>query len=1110
MNIENEVLYSIWKDRYSKNGESIDDNLHRVASYCSTNEQENEEFYKLLDKGLFYPAGRTMSNSGIGRTLTLNNCFNLNNVPDSIEDIFNYIKYGALTQKAGGGTGYNFSLIRPAGTKTSNDAIASGVISFMDTFNSQTHTIISGSRRGANMGILMIYHPDILDYLESKSFDEGKLVHFNLSVMVDDEFMKAKEEGRDIWLHYPCMTLDGKLVKDESEWKIKRKINARELWDLIMRKAYDTGEYGVFFYENLNKDNNLWYMENITGTNPCFTADMKLLTAKGYTPIGNLENKRVKVVNEYGHITEGKVWCSGEKETVKVKLANIKEITCTPNHIFKTIDNIEVEAKDLKGLKLMPRLAYVKQFDEEFIKLGFIQGDGQTTRLNDKYHAGIEVNIGVKDEDVKELFNEPLQKDNRSIYTTKYTTTLIILGFSRNELPHRVLPSSYSNWNYLQKSSFLQGCFSANGSVIKNTRVSYKTTCKKFAEELVETLEKDFNITSYITTNKSHDVKFENGIYTCKESYDVNIHQYDSLQTFHDEIGFYHKYKKTALNELLIARAPKVISVKPNGIEKVYDFNEPETHWGIVEGFVVHNCGEYVSGVLFGEDPKTHEQLNPLDYMGACNLGSLFLQNFVKNPFTKNVSINHEELKHTINIAVKWLDNIIDINTFPLKQYENYQKNIRTIGLGFTGLADVLAMFNLVYGSPEAIKFTDDLTNTIAKESYIASIDLAREKGHFNFLDKEKFAKSNFIQKHAKKDKEWNAIKHGILKYGIRNARLISIAPTGTLSLAYGNNCSSGLEPIFSLSYNRKVKLGGQDDKDIKIVKMEDYAYKEWLKVKDSPDCIVKEDVFVTAMDLPVDAHLNMLKTIAFNTDMACSKTINIPTDYSFEDTKKVYDKCHEFGIKGCTIFRPNEIRQGILINDKPKEESKGKLPRGVWKPKAKDTSYTHRKVRIGCGKITLMVGWSNEEQEIQDFYVIRSGEGGCERNLQSTAISMSGMLRYGGNLDSIEKALSGVGGCTSFATQRAKGNKLSPGNNCGTAIIREIKKFASEMENNNRPKTPENAAVPFTEEELKFKNENGPIAFALKYNRCPNCGRELEHSGGCISCVDCGFTKCE
>jgi len=277
-------------------------------------------------------------------------------------------------------------------------------------------------------------------------------------------------------------------------------------------------------------------------------------------------------------------------------------------------------------------------------------------------------------------------------------------------------------------------------------------------------------------------------------------------------------------------------------------------------------------------------------------------------------------------------------------------------------------------------------------------------------------------------------------------------------------------------------------------------------------------------MDLPVQAHLDMLKVIAYHVDMSCSKTINIPTEYPFEDVKKVYEFCWENGIKGCTIFRPNEVRQGIMITEKTEEEKAKELietlERGQWKPKAKDTFYYERKVYIGCGKLKLMIGWSNTEKTIQDMYVIRSGSGGCERNLQGMVIAMSGMLRLGGNLFNIEKSFEGVGGCNSFSTQRAKGVQLSQGNSCGTAILREIKTFLKEISNqtieitkpisNIEIKQIKNDKSIFTEEELKYKKDNGDIAFAMYYKKCPVCGEELEHSGGCITCISCGFTKCE
>ena len=795
--IINKVSQQIWEDRYQKNKETFEDNIARVAKYLALDDKEFEMFYDVMERCLFYPAGRIMSNSDIGRNLTLNNCFTLNLVPDNMEGIFEYVKKGAITQKAGGGTGYNFSLLRPNGTPTSNDAVASGVVSFMDAFDSQTHTVLQGNRRGANMGCLMIYHPDIEEFLEAKSWEEGKLNHFNLSVLVDDEFMKAKDNNEMITLRYPCMYETGELVTNPSEWKITKEVNAKELWDKIMTKAYNTGEYGVLFYDNMNKDNNLKYMETIITTNP---------------------------------------------------------------------------------------------------------------------------------------------------------------------------------------------------------------------------------------------------------------------------------------------------------------------------------CGEYLAGTLYRNN-------KPLEnHLGACNLGSLFLHNFVENPFTKDAKINYTDLRYTIEVAIRMLDNVIDINNYPLEAYENYQKGVRTIGLGVTGLADMLCMLNMKYDSKEAVEFVDNLMDDISFIEYETSIMLAKEKGAFPYLedeDREKFASSNYIMKHYEKSSKWKKIIEGIKKYGIRNARLQAIAPTGTLSLTYGNNCSSGLEPIFSLEYERKIKFGGQDDSNIQIYPMRDYAYGEWLKVKDNEKCIVKEDVFQTAMDLSVDAHINILGVMAFHTDMSCSKTINIPTDYPFEKTKEVYDKCHKLGIKGCTIFRPNPVRQGILVTEKQEEkeeqEINQELKHGTWLAKPNDTIYYERKVYTGCSKLILFIGYSQNENRIVDVFVKHTSKGGCKSNIDGIVILMSGILRYGGNLQSIQKALEGVGTCNSFNNAKNKGIKLSKGASCPTAILNTILEFEQEMKGVKPQRidllskmNEEKEKEIFSEEEKKFLKENGEGAFALKYSKCPQCGTEILHTGGCVSCPNGCWSKCD
>lgn len=654
-----------------------------------------------MKESLFFPGGRTMSNAGIGKHLTLNNCFVAPIIDNSMEGIFEAVKLGAITHKAGGGIGYNFSNLSPRGTATNNDAIASGPVSFMDVFDAQTATVQQGSRRGANMGVLSVYHPDIFEFLEAKSKDEKRLRHFNLSVLVDDKFMEAVESDKKITLHWPIFDVYGNLLPKNMWVQVVPDVSAKDLWEKIISLAYDTGEPGVLFYDTMQKNNPANYIENIVGTNPCFTGDMRLLTDEGYKRFDELEgNTNITIINNNGDKSYGnKVWCSGIKETVKVKLSSGQTITCTPNHVFMLNDGTECEAKDLLHKHLMPSFETKQDLDEDFIRFGFVQGDGNLGRLNSYYHSGLEVNIGEKDKDIEELFKSEGLMSNG--YWPNSKEIFISLGFDSSPLPKRVLPSYYDNWNLKQKQSFLCGMFSANGCVVKKYRVQYKTTCKELALQLQKAL-KEFDINTNITINKPKAVDFNNGTYICKESYDICINQYESIKNFAKFIGFYHCYKTEALKNLIIYRSPYVVSVKPFGLEKVYDFTENINHWGIVEGVIVHNCSEYLAGTI-----KT--SVSPQEYGGACNLGSIFLHNFVKYPFTKKAYFDLDQLKRTIDVAVRFLDDIIDINKFPSKIYENYQCNLRTIGLGYTGLADMLVMLGLRYDTQEARAFVDKL-----------------------------------------------------------------------------------------------------------------------------------------------------------------------------------------------------------------------------------------------------------------------------------------------------------------------------------------------------------------------------------------------------------------
>lgn len=797
----NEVYESIWKDRYQKNGESYDDQLWRVADFIAEAEKTkahkwSEKFFSIMKEGYFFPAGRTMSNAGIGEKLTLNNCFVAPIIGNSMEQIFNAVKLGAMTHKAGGGIGYAFSNLAPNGYRTRNDAIASGPVSFMDVFNAQTATVQQGSRRGANMGMLSVYHPDILEFIHAKSATEGRLNHFNLSVVVDDAFMNLVIDNGQVQLHWPIYDEKGnKLPPDKWDKQFTKLVSARDIWNEIMQMAYDNGEPGVFYEDNANNRNPAWYVERIVCSNP---------------------------------------------------------------------------------------------------------------------------------------------------------------------------------------------------------------------------------------------------------------------------------------------------------------------------------CAEYLAGTINATDPS--------QYGGACNLGSLFLHNFVKNPFTKQAHLDTDALRNTISIAVRMLDDIIDVNKFPDKIYENYQKGMRTIGIGITGLADMLAMLGLKYDSQEARDYVESLMQMITNAEYYASVQLAKEKGCFPLCEPDNHMRGDYVMDVL----ECNLAKD-IACYGIRNAKIQAVAPCGTISMVFGNNCSSGIEPIFSLSYDRKVKIGGQDDKDVKIVKMMDYAYYLYHKLKDEGKQLDfdEHDIFPTALNMSVDDHVAMLAIISKYTDMSVSKTINVPTEASFDEVKDIYMQCWKMGIKGCTIFRPNAIRQGILLTDDKKDNKPEQiehalpplLPRGSIIEPSNDLNGKKRKIQTGCGSLHVLAFFDPIDGNLQEVYFNKGSTGGCANFMTGLSRMVSLLCRAGVDIMTIKDQLDSTGVCPSYATRKATNHDTSKGSCCPMAIGNALVDMYNEMQSELDDKEDDalsiklNATLKGLDKiALETTMSVNEAASRLKdtAQTCPECGEPLVFEGGCCTCKSCGYTKCE
>jgi len=328
----------------------------------------------------------------------------------------------------------------------------------------------------------------------------------------------------------------------------------------------------------------------------------------------------------------------------------------------------------------------------------------------------------------------------------------------------------------------------------------------------------------------------------------------------------------------------------------------------------------------------------PLPPYGACLLGSINLARLVKNPFTDQAALDIAELERLTAAAVRMMDNAITVSRFPLEPQAQEAHVKRRIGLGVTGLADALIFCKVRYGSPRSLELIRTWLSSLSHAAYRASVELAREKGPFPLFDKDAYLARPHIQALP------SDIRDAIAAHGIRNSLLTSIAPTGTISL-FAGNVSSGIEPLFAVSYSRKVLLPDGSRQEEKV---SDYAVRAF-QAKFGPDAALP-DYFVTAQMLAPSDHLAVQAAAQPYIDSAISKTINVPIGISFEDFAHVYREAYELGCKGCTTYRPNEVTGSVLSVEKPNHAisaevsapNEPELPLSLPEPKAAQAAAAH------------------------------------------------------------------------------------------------------------------------------------------------------------------------
>ncbi|MBK9497007.1 MAG: adenosylcobalamin-dependent ribonucleoside-diphosphate reductase [Xanthomonadales bacterium] len=304
---------------------------------------------------------------------------------------------------------------------------------------------------------------------------------------------------------------------------------------------------------------------------------------------------------------------------------------------------------------------------------------------------------------------------------------------------------------------------------------------------------------------------------------------------------------------------------------------------------------------LNATNPCGEQNLPPY---GCCDLGSVNLTRYVIAPFTRMARFDFDGFAAEVPEAVRFLDNVLDATVWPLEKQKAEAQAKRRIGIGYYGLGSALLMLGVRYGSDESVAFTERVTRTLMEAAYNASVDLAIERGPFPALETEKYLNSGFAKRLPEE------IRDRIKKHGIRNSHLLSIAPTGTMSLTWGNNASNGIEPVFALTYKRNVR---QPDGSTITVDVEDYAYRLYRMM--GLDTARLPNHFAVTRDLTPEDHMRVMAAAVPYIDASISKTINCPEEMSFEAFGDVYRSAYRMGLKSITTYRPNPKRGAVLID---------------------------------------------------------------------------------------------------------------------------------------------------------------------------------------------------
>lgn len=520
--------------------------------------------------------------------------------------------------------------------------------------------------------------------------------------------------------------------------------------------------------------------------------------------------------------------------------------------------------------------------------------------------------------------------------------------------------------------------------------------------------------------------------------------------------------------------------------EMNWDYAEPGMlFWDRINNWNLLSCDDEFE--YAGTNPCAEE---PLPAGGSCLLGSINLAEFACD-----TGFDFESFKHCVKSSVIALNEVLDegLPLHPLKEQRESVYDWRQIGLGIFGLADLLIKLGIKYGSPEAIDLCDMIGHTMADMAIKTSAVLAKEYGVYPKYKPEAVEQSAFYSKNA-----LGETKELVESFGLRNSQLLTIAPTGSLSTMLG--VSGGIEPIFANYYTRKTEsLKGHDE----YYKVYTPIVKEYMDKHGLKDDSELPDYFVTAQTLDYKNRIYMQSVWQSHIDASISSTVNVPNDFTVEQVEGLYMTAWDAGLKGVTIFRDGCKRAGILTikeNVEDIAEKPHRLERGMIIKADDNCIGKKRTLRTGCGTLHCEAFFDPDNGQLLETYFSKGSSGGCNNFMIGLSRMISLAARGGIDVYSIVDQLKSSGTCPSYAVRTATKHDTSKGSSCPVAIGNALLEMYEEMMDE----------VGFSDIEEKELEVITPKIVPVSKAKCPQCGGELVFEGGCNTCKNCGWSKCD